>query len=195
MGRIVYKGDNYNLYPIKYNVNGLVPQRRMIHALMPKNTKRRKVSGIYKLSFNDYFYIGRSCDIRSRIKNHIQALDRLISKQTTKVYQKNIFDFIINNPDFSLCEVTVLQECDESIFQQAEQKWIDKYKTDKKLLNGRLKAGRTVRDKIWEQFQAGVYQMNVQIEKFEDYLVYKKLMANGKLFNIQDLIRDSYLNQ
>lgn len=149
MGRIVYKGDNYNLYPVKYNCLGIVPKgRRQIHALLPKKVKGRQVSGIYMLVFNDFFYIGRSYDIKGRVKAHLSLFNSLLFKpKSTKLYQSKIVEFLKKNKKFDIVEVKVLIECDESRLQEREQYYINRFKNNPYMFNSTFIAIATPRDK------------------------------------------------
>lgn len=183
MGRVVYKGDNYNIFQDS--------NKRIINAVLPNDMKGRVVSGIYKLSFNDYFYIGRSCNIKDRVRNHIQSLDKILSKERLdKPYQRNMFNFLMENPDFNMIIVKVLEECSEGDLNYKEQYWIDKFKFHKKIMNGTMVAAKTIRDKIWEEFTpSNLYPLYLKIDRFEDYLKYKKMIEGGYI-DIKSIIKE-----
>jgi hypothetical protein len=183
MGRILYKGNNY--YDLQSD------GRRKIHAMLPKNIKGRIVSGIYMLSFGNYFYIGRSSNIKDRVRNHIQALDKLLSKErVSNKYQKSMFNFLMNNPKFNIIEVKILEECEEGELNEREQHWIDINRCSIYLMNGTLKAARTFRDRVWAEFDSSVlYPIYFKVDKFEDYLQYKKLLELKDNININKLFK------
>lgn len=172
MGRILYKGDNYTLYD---------GSARRINAMLPKAIKGKIVCGIYKMSFCEYFYVGRSCNIKDRIRCHIQSLDKALSKERmSEPYQKNMVTFLLDNPEFNMIQINVLEECKECELNEREQAWINKFKDNPKMMNGTMVAAKNSRDKVWEEFDPSLlYPVYFKIERFEDYLQYKKLIKKG----------------
>ena len=95
-----------------------------------------KACGIYKLCFNDYFYIGQSINILSRIRSHIRDINRHYNDKgfKTKTSQK-ILQYIDSHLDLEEVNVHLLEPCDMFKLASVEYKWIKQYVLDERCLN------------------------------------------------------------
>jgi hypothetical protein len=152
--------------------------RRQVHAMMPKN-KNKVITGIYKLNFNEKFYIGRSNNIKNRLKHHIKEIENSIEYQKAKgSTYSDILSFMNKNPKFSIILVDILEECKEESLNEKEQFWINKYLEDNNLINTKTIATKTSRDIKIDNFKSGVYLAEFKIDTFEQYVEYKKIVSN-----------------
>lgn len=136
-------------------------------------------TGIYRLMFDDYFYIGRSQNIRTRAKQHTKELEIMLSKDNPKSnYQRNMLKFLKDNPEFNLIKLEILELCAESELHEKEAYWLSKSSCDTKCLNLTFNAKRTWKDKAASEFKAGIYTVDFNISTVKQLLDLKKLLNN-----------------
>jgi hypothetical protein len=138
-----------------------------------------KICGIYMLCFDDYFYIGQSINILSRIRTHIRDInihynDRHYDTKTSK----KILYFLDKNM-VNEVNVYLLEECDMFKLPQREYYWLKKYVLDKKSLNYVCEM-RHSPSYYKKQILIGSHELKFDLKTKAQIKLYQKFVADLK---------------
>lgn len=128
---------------------GYIPDRLWI--VMPKEIGYfEEVCGIYKLNFNDHYYIGKSINIVMRQYAHACKLLYSLDPKYVKFYgkPKKIFDYLVSHPKLNYIHCEILKYCDITDLQRLEQLELDKSLHDPLCLNTKFTSGLANKEKI-----------------------------------------------
>lgn len=117
-----------------------VPGRLWV--VMPKEITyfQKDVCCIYKLCFNDHYYIGKSSDLVFRQYAHANKFRYRTDPNDVKFYgkPKKIFDYLIKHPELNYIYCKILRYCDVHELQKFEQLELDKSINDPLCLNSKF---------------------------------------------------------
>lgn len=139
-----------------------------------------KTCGIYKLCFNDYFYIGQSTNIVSRIKNHVRDINcHYNDKKFKSRTSKKVLQYIDNHINLDEVSVYLLEPCDMFRLATVEYSWIKKYIKDPKCLNSVCDIRHSAsfyKNKI----QMGSQELKFDLATKEQVNLYRKFLSDLK---------------
>lgn len=172
MGQVLYFGKEPK--PINQR-SAHERNKRHIHVMLCKGAVNKIFVGIYRIWFNEKFYIGRSNNIRARAKKHMKDVELAFNNKNPKTgFQESVVKFLNETPDFSVIKLEILEECDEFSLNEKEQYWLSKHGSDPNCFNIRINAGRTARDKAKDEFKPGIYQIQYKITNAHQYIWFKE---------------------
>lgn len=139
-------------------------------------------TGIYKLHIDDYFYIGRANNIRTRAKQHMKQMEYMIRyKKADGAGNKKMLSYFLAHPDCDRIRIEILEECSTSELQAKEQSWLDKHKDDPKIFNIATYAAKTTADAIRQEFTPGIYKIEYAVHTIGEYFEYKSMLKDRNI--------------
>lgn len=109
--------------------------------VLPPEIVWKVVCGIYRIVFNDHFYIGKSVDIVRRASLHACTFRNLVTANK----KDKVSQFIRSNPDLYILHLELLEACEPEFLIEREQYYLDKHLKEERCLNTNPKShkGRT----------------------------------------------------
>lgn len=126
---------------------------RQIYILLPQNSNwMRHVSCIYRISFGNKYYIGKTKLLNMRLWSHIKNINAAINEypifttKTTKSYEKTV-RFLLENPKINVGYIEVLHQCEnEYELWYMENKYLRDSRGDANCLNTSFYCGAINRE-------------------------------------------------
>jgi hypothetical protein len=155
----------------------------MLHGIPPTG----KTCGIYKICFNEHFYIGQSFNILSRISTHVRNINSHYNHVSSKItIAKKITDYLDRDKSVNSISVHLLEACGIFNLATAEYRWLRKYILDNKCLNS-VYDMRHSPSFFKNPIKIGSQELKFDLATKEQIKLYKKFLVDLKYLKKNNL--------